>query len=51
MEQYINIIKKDKEVNEFASKLSKDEVEMNICLLLEQVKANEICENCKGKKE
>ena len=51
MEQYINIIKKDKEVNEFLSQLTPDEVEMNICLLLEQVKANEICENCKGKKE
>ena len=43
MEQYINIIKKDKEVNEFASKLSKDEVEMNICLLLEQVKLVNVC--------
>ena len=51
MEQYIKTIKEDKEVNSFASKLSNEELEMNICLLLEQVKANKICDNCKGKKE
>ena len=31
--------------------MTNEEIEMNICLLLEQVKANKICENCKGKKE
>ena len=51
MEKYIDIIKKDKEVNKFISNLTNDEIEMNICLLLEQVKANEICNNCKGKKQ
>lgn len=51
MEDFLIQIKKDKEVNEFISKLSKDEIEMNICLFLEQVKANKICNNCQGKKE
>ena len=51
MQEYIDIIKKDKEVNEFASKLTNEELELNICLLLEQVRANKICDNCKGKKE
>ena len=51
MKEFIEIIKKDKEVNKFASELTADELEMNICLLLEQVKANKICDNCKGKKE
>lgn len=51
MQEYIDIIKKDKEVKEFASKLTNEEIEMNICLLLEQVRANKICNNCKGKKE
>lgn len=51
MKEFIEIIKKDKEVNKFASELTADELEMNICLLLEQVKANKVCENCKGKKE
>ena len=51
MQEYINKINEDKEVSKFASKLSKDELEMNICLLLEQVNANKICNNCKGKKE
>ena len=51
MQEYIKKINEDKEVSEFASKLTKDELEMNICLLLEQVNANKICNNCKGKKE
>lgn len=51
MEQYIKLIKEDKEVNNFASKLSNEELEMNICLLLEQVKANSVCNKCKGKLE
>ena len=51
MEQFLDIIKKDKEVNKFISNLSNEEIEMNICLLLEQVKANEVCNKCKGKKE
>ena len=51
MKEYIDLINQDKEVSEFVSNLTPDEVEMNICLLLEQVRANKICENCKGKKE
>ncbi len=51
MKEFIDIIKEDKEVNKFASNLTPDEFEMNICLLLEQVKANKICNNCQGKKE
>ena len=51
MQEYIKKINEDKEVSEFASKLTKDELDMNICLLLEQVNANKICNNCKGKKE
>ena len=51
MQEFLEIIKKDKEVNKFASTLSNEELEMNICLLLEQVKANNICNNCKGKKQ
>ena len=30
MQEYIDIIKKDKEVNEFASKLTNEELELNI---------------------
>lgn len=51
MEHFIKIIKEDKEVNEFINTLTKEEIEMNICLLLEQVKANAICNKCQGKKE
>ena len=51
MNEYIKKINEDKEVSEFASKLSKDDLEMNICLLLEQVNANKICNDCKGKKD
>lgn len=51
MQEYIKKINTDKEVSKFASTLSNDELEMNICLLLEQVKANKICNDCKGKKE
>ena len=51
MEDFLKQIKKDREVKEFISKLSKDEIEMNICLFLEQVSANKICNSCKGKKE
>jgi len=51
MQEYIKKIQEDKEVHEFASKLSNEELEMNICLLLEQINANKICNNCKGKKE
>lgn len=51
MEDFIKKIKEDKEVSKFIDTLSKDELEMNICLLLEQVNANKICDNCKGKKE
>ena len=51
MKDFIDIINKDKEVKEFADSLTNDELEMNICLLLEQVRANKICNDCKGKKQ
>lgn len=51
MEDFINEIKKDKEVSKFASTLTNEEIEMNLCMLLSQVRANRICNNCKGKKE
>lgn len=51
MEEFLKTIQQDKEVNEFISQLSKDEIETNICLFLEQVKANKVCNQCKGKKE
>ena len=51
MKDFIDIISKDKEVKEFADSLTNDELEMNICLLLEQVRANKICNDCKGKKQ
>ena len=44
MKEYIDLINQDKEVSEFVSNLTPDEVEMNICLLLEQVRANKIFE-------
>ena len=43
MEQYLKQINEDIEVKKFASKLSQEELENNICLLLEQVRANKIC--------
>ncbi len=51
MEEYITKIKADKEINKFINKLTPDEIEMNICLFLEQVNANKVCEKCKGQKE
>ncbi len=51
MEEYIKKIKADKEINKFIDKLTPEEIEMNICLFLEQEKANTICNKCKGKKE
>lgn len=51
MEQYLKQINEDIEVKKFASKLSQEELENNICLLLEQVRANKICNACQGKKE
>lgn len=51
MEDFLTTIKQDKEVNRFISNLTDEEIEMNICLFLEQVKANKICNQCKGKKE
>ncbi len=51
MKEYIDLINQDKEVSEFTSSLTPNELEMNICLLLEQVRANKICNDCKGKKE
>lgn len=51
MEELLKEINSDKVVKQFVSNLTKEEIEMNICLLLEQVKANKICNNCLGKKE
>lgn len=51
MQDYLKQINEDKEVKQFVDTLTKDEIEMNICLLLEQAKANKICNNCKGKKD
>ncbi len=51
MNDFLEIIKKDKEVKEFIENLSNEEIENNICLLLAQAKANEVCNKCKGKKQ
>lgn len=49
MEKFYAEIKADSEVNEFISKLSKEEIDDNLCLLLAQARANKICSACKGK--
>lgn len=51
MQEFMSIINEDKEVKKFIKNLSSEEIEMNICLFLEQVKANKICKACQGKKE
>ena len=38
MQEYIDIIKKDKEVNEFASKLTNEELELNIPKIEQTIK-------------